>query len=248
MEAKVYRLCNGKAPLSLLLASKNTHRKTIVWYDEEKNESRPLRFALNQKSIFEDEQNGHIVMGEIEFVDGTLVCDPRRDVNKIKFLDLHPDNKANGGGIFEVMDHEAEAKKIIDLIEIEAEAVSLARTIDEDDLEGIGVKIWGNKALNTRTSELRRDVLIYARNNPEAFLEMFEDVDSDVQVTIARALENKYIQWRKDDTELYWNLKDNKKMIHRVERGGNPEKSLHKFITTSREGGEFYNALMKIME
>lgn len=247
MEQKVYRLCNDRSPLSLLLASKNTHRKTIMWYDEDKNEQRPLRFAKNQKSIFEDEQKGPSIIGEIEFKDGTLLCDARRDATLIKFLEHHPDNKANGGTVFEEMDHEKEAQEIIDLIEAEAEAMSLARELSIEEVERVAFKIWGARVKKLKSAELRRDVLIFARNNSFEFLDMFEDVDSDIQYVISNAVSDGYIQWRKDNTELYWNLKDNKKMIHRVERGVEPAKSLDKFIKT-REGAEFYETLLEVMK
>ena len=247
METKVYRLCNDKSPLSLLLASKNTHRKSILWYDEERNEQRALRYAINQKSIFEDEQNGQSIIGEIEFKDGSLVCNTRNDATLIKFLERHPDNKVNGGNVFEELNHEAEAQEIIDLIEIEAEAISLARELDINEIERIGYKIWGVRAGKLKSAELRRDVLIYARNNSGDFLDMFEDVDSDIQVFVSKAISEGYIQWRKNNTELYWNLKDNKKMIHRVERGAEPSKSLDKFIK-SREGSEFYETLAEVMK
>lgn len=247
MEQKVYRLCNGRAPLTLLLASKNTHRKSILWYDEDKNEQRPLRFAKNQKSIFEDEQHGQSIIGEIEFKDGTLLCDSRRDATLIKFLEHHPDNKANGGNIFEEMDHEREAQEIIDLIEAEAEAVAIARELDIEDIERIGFKIWGARVSKLKSAELRRDVLIYARNNSFEFLDMFEDVDSDIQAAISKGVAEGYIQWRKDNTELYWNLKDNKKMIFRAKRGEDRQKELDKYVK-SREGAEFYETLLEVMK
>jgi hypothetical protein len=247
MKTKVYVLSRGKTPLSLLLASKHTHRKPLLWYDEKANEQRAIRYATNQRSIFEDEQDGQAIIGAIEFKDGTLVCDPRRDVMLIKFLEHHPDNKLNGGRVFEEMDHEKEAQDIIELINREADAVALARDLDIDELEKVAYKIWGSKTAKLMSAEIKRDVLIYARNNPHSFLDMFDDVDSDIQAAISKGLAEGYISWRKDNTELYWNLKDSKKMIHRVERGADHNKSLDKYVK-SREGAEFYETLLEVMK
>jgi len=55
---KVYKLLSGN-PLSYSLASRNHPRFPLMWYDEDKQQNRALRYAINQKSPFEDEQDGN---------------------------------------------------------------------------------------------------------------------------------------------------------------------------------------------
>lgn len=244
-DLKVYVLTNNRTPVSLILANRHTHRKQLLWYEEKsdgKFESRPLRFATNQRSIFADEQDGHAIIGTIEFKDGTLTCDPRRDATLIKFLEHHPDNKENGGNVFFEMDHEKEAQNLIDLLDLEYEANERARSLDIEELEEVGYKIFGSRTRNLKSAELKRDIYIYARNNPAEFLELFDNPDSDRTAMITRALAEKLISFRKDKTELFWNLKDDKSMIMRIKNGEDPMKEIDKFLGKP-EGMVFYQTL-----
>ena len=52
---KVYKLTRNAAPLSYTLPTRNTRRFPLMYFDEDKNMNRALRYARNQKSPFEDE-------------------------------------------------------------------------------------------------------------------------------------------------------------------------------------------------
>ncbi len=53
-----------------MLASRNSRRFPLLWFDEEKGEQRALRYARNQQSPFEDEQDGNAILEPIVFEDG----------------------------------------------------------------------------------------------------------------------------------------------------------------------------------
>ena len=69
---RTYVLTGGKAPLSWTIQSKHTARKPLLWFDEETNEQRELRYASNQKSLFVDEQKGNATLAHVVFLDGIL--------------------------------------------------------------------------------------------------------------------------------------------------------------------------------
>ena len=94
--AKTYRLLREVAPLSFMLASHHNKRTPLLYFDEEKGINRPLRYARNQKSPFEDEQDGNAIMEPIVFEDGFLRVERGNQVLQ-KFLYYHPHN----GSIFE---------------------------------------------------------------------------------------------------------------------------------------------------
>jgi hypothetical protein len=74
-----------------MLASRNTKRFPLLWYDEESNQNRPLRYAINQKSPFEDEQDGNAIVEAIIFENGFLAV-PKQNPALQKFLYYHPMN------------------------------------------------------------------------------------------------------------------------------------------------------------
>jgi hypothetical protein len=245
-EVKVYRLTGGRTPLSLILANRHTHRKSLLWFDEKTEKNRAIKFANNQSSIFEDEQDGHAILGTIEFKDGTLTCHPRRDATLINFLELHPDNTKNGGSMFEILDHEKEAEKLLNILDLEYKAADVARNLSLEEMEQIGHLLFGNKARNLKTKELERDIKIYARNNPEDFLEMFEDTNSNMRGMIERAIDMKIVQLRKDKTQLFWNT-DKKTMITHLPKTGNAIENIEMFFT-SKEGMSIFEEIAQLVE
>ena len=66
---KVYKLTHDRAPLSYSIPSRNTKRKSLLYFDEETGVNRPLRYSRNQKSIFQDEQDNTAILEPIIFAD-----------------------------------------------------------------------------------------------------------------------------------------------------------------------------------
>jgi hypothetical protein len=71
---KHYKLKSQETPLAFMLPTKNSSRYPLMYFDEEQNVNRALRYARNQKSPFEDEQDGNAILEPIIFEDGFLQC------------------------------------------------------------------------------------------------------------------------------------------------------------------------------
>ena len=69
---KFYRLKKDAAPLSFMLQTKHTKRSPLLHFDPETGQNRALRYARNQKSPYEDEQDGNVILEPIIFEDGML--------------------------------------------------------------------------------------------------------------------------------------------------------------------------------
>ena len=70
---KTYKLTRDKAPLSYTIPTRNTKRSSLLFFDEKTGQNRSMRYAKNQKSIFEDEQDGNILLEPIIFEDGKKI-------------------------------------------------------------------------------------------------------------------------------------------------------------------------------
>ena len=70
LKTKAYRLKNGQSPLAYMLSSRHSLRSPLLYFDEEAGINRPLRYARNQKSPFEDEQDGNAILEPVVFEDG----------------------------------------------------------------------------------------------------------------------------------------------------------------------------------
>ena len=83
-----------------------------------------------------------------------------------EFLAKHPHN----GVIFSQLDKQVEAVDQLEYLELEADAVSLARSMDVDQGEAILRVEIGSDVSNLSTKELKRDLLLFARQNPSFVL------------------------------------------------------------------------------
>ena len=64
---RIYRLKNGKAPITATIQSRN-----LYWFDEEKGYEREIKYTVNQKTPFVDEFKGEVRLDHIVFRDGVL--------------------------------------------------------------------------------------------------------------------------------------------------------------------------------
>lgn len=213
---KVYRLLNGN-PLSYTLASRNTQRFPLMWYDEKNNVNRPLRYASNQKSPFEDEQDGNAILEPIVFEDGLLRV-PKNNPVLQEFLHYHPLN----GIVFIEVDKEKDATKELDDINVEVDALIKAKELSIEQIETLTRVIFGKDPSLISTAELKRDILVFAKSNPREFLNTLDDPDLKYQAKVRLFFENKLLTFRNNDREVWFNTTSNKKKMLSIPFGEDP--------------------------
>jgi hypothetical protein len=240
-EDKLYVLKRKSKPLSFILPSRNTSRYSLLYFDGETGINRALRYAKNQKSPFEDEQDGTAILEPIVFVDGALKV-PKTNQVLQKFLSLHPSN----GVLFEEVNSEKDATSEIEKINYELDAMVTARDLPVEKLETVARVLIGSKVDRMTTHELKRDVLVYAKRNPKDFLEMLSDPMLDLQNTCAKLLDNNVLALRNKGRDIYYNLPDNKKKLLTVPYGEDPVYILASFMQ-SDEGLEVLRLLEQKM-
>ena len=84
---KVYLLHGQNQPPVLVLGSRHSRRKPLLWFDESVGHQRELRYATNQHSPFKDEQKGVSTLGHIVFRNGRLVV-PKSKQNLQTILNI----------------------------------------------------------------------------------------------------------------------------------------------------------------
>jgi hypothetical protein len=235
---KSYKLTREKAPLSYTIPSRNTKRKSLLYFDETTGVNRSLRYARNQKSIFEDEQDDNAILEPIVFEDGFLSV-PKNNPVLQKFLNLHPGiNK-----IYEEVNTEKDASKEVASLDSQLDAEIAAKELEIDMIENIARLLMGSTVDNLTSSELRRDVRLYARQNPVEFLEMIDDPMVRLQGLAKKALDSKILTLRNGDRDVFFNLKNNKKKMITVPFDETPVSAISAFLQ-SDEGVE----IMKMLE
>jgi len=226
---KVYRLMIG-TPLSYTLASRNHPRFPLMWYDEKNNVNRALRYAKNQKSPFEDDQDGNAIVEPVIFEDGLLRV-PRQNPVLQSFLHYHPLN----GTIFTEVDKEKDAAAEVEDLNIEVEALVEARQLSIEQIEMLTRVMFGKDPSTISTSELKRDILVFAKTEPKEFLNILNDPELKFQAKISLFFESKLLALRNNDKEVWYNTATNKKKMLSVPFGENPNDTVA-FFLKSDEG------------
>jgi hypothetical protein len=214
---KVYKLTNDAVPISFTLPSRNTRRFPLLWFDEENNVNKALRYATNQKSPFEDEQDGNALLEPIIFENGFLRVPKNNPVLQM-FLHYHP---LNGRSFVEV-NKEKDAQQIVVELNVEADALIEARQLSVDQLETVYRVLFGKNPTTTTTAELKRDIMIFAKKDPKQFLNMVGDPELKFNSKIHIFFENKLLALRNNNKEVWFTTPTNKKKMMSIPFGEDP--------------------------
>ena len=221
---KLYKLKTGN-PLSYTLASRNHPRFPLMWFDEKNNQNRALRYSVNQKSPFEDEQDGNAIIEPIIFEDGFLRV-PRTNPVLQQFLHYHPLN----GNIFMEVDKEKDASAEVEDLNVEVDALVEARQLTLDQIETLTRVLFGKDPSTVSTAELRRDILVYAKTDPKGFLNVLHDPELRFQAKVRLFFENKLLILRNSEKEVWFNTTTNKKKMLSVPFGEDPYDMVAHFL------------------
>jgi|TARA_B110000967_G_C18700776_1_gene467733 hypothetical protein len=238
-KAKSYRLKQGQSPLSYMLASRHSSRSPLLHFNEETGVNEPLRYARNQKSPFENEQDGNAILEPIVFEDGMLSVGKENQVLQ-QFLALHPSN----GFVFEEIDKERDAAAELEWVEYELEAQIEAKKITKDisKLTQICRVLMGNAVENMTTAELKRDILVYAKNNPDDFLDTLNDPMLELMDDVYQFFNTSLLTLKNSGKDVYYNLPNNKKKMLTVPFGEDVNFIVASFMQ-SDDGLEVYKLL-----
>jgi len=235
---RLYELTRTK-PLVFTLPTAHSRKKSLLYFDEELGYQRELRYATNQRSCFVDEQKGQIVMGRIVFRDGVLRV-PKENVALQKLLSLyHPALKSN---IYKEYKPAQQASNEVDWIEFELQALNLAKTLSVEEAEAILRVEMGATVTELSSSEIKRDVLIFAKKNPNLFLQLATDENTQLRSFGAKAVEQGILTLSQDQRTFTYG--SNGRKIMTVPFDEHPYFALSAFFRTD-EGMEVYKAIEK---
>ena len=230
---RMYLLKGGKRPLSRSIKSAD-----IFYFDEEKGYERELKYCQNQKTSFVDEMKGDQRLDHIIFRNGTLFVEKEKTVLQ-KLLSLYHPHKDQ---IYYEYEPEALAAEEIDILEIQVDALTAARNIDIDMAEAIMRVEMGSKVSDLSSKELRRDLLIFAKNNPKLLLELADDENVMLRNFGIRAVEAGILRLSSDQRNFLWGSNGRKLMV--IPFDEHPYTALAHWFKTD-EGMEIYSNIEK---
>lgn len=241
VKERIYVLTKKATPITFQLRSRHTDYRSLEWYDKQYGYPRTLRYVTNQTTFFEDEQKEGYKLGAIVFEDGKLKV-PATNTTLQQFLALHPDNKANGGGSFYEFDPDAEARAALDREMKGFEAVAIAIDMGIEDLEAIARVAYPTSDVDSMTSgEIKRDVVMFAKNKPEKFTEIANNSNIQMRNLASKAIKLGIIKIGDDNCTVKWAV--NGKEITKLPFSSDPIETLAVWMKTDK-GIEFVEGLV----
>ena len=230
---RVYYLTSKKKPITRSIRSTN-----IYYFDEEKGYERELKYCQNQRTCFVDEMKGEQRLEHIVFRNGALFVEKEKTVLQ-KLLSLYHPQK-------DILFHEFKpaeiAREEIDVLDMQVDALVAARNIDIDMAEAIMRVESGSSVTSLSSKELRRDLLVFARNNPKLFLELADDENVQLRNFGIKAVEAGILRLSTDQRYFMWGSTGRKLMT--IPFDEHPYTALAHWFRTD-EGMEIYSNIEK---
>ena len=230
---RVYYLKGNKKPVSRSIKASD-----IYYFDKDKGYERELKYCQNQKTSFVDEMVGDQRLSHIIFRNGALFVAKEKTVLQ-KLLSLYHPHK-------DTLYYEYKPAKLaeeeIDVLNMQVDALTAARNVDIDMAEAIMRVEVGSEVSKMSSKELKRDLLLYAKNNPAVFLELLNDDNVVLRNFGIKATELGIIKLSNDQRHFMWGSNDRKLMT--VPFDEHPYTALAHWFKTD-EGMEIYSNIEK---
>jgi len=192
---RTYVLKNGMSPLTYKIKSRG-----ILWFDEDKGINREIRYASNQNSLFRDEQDEFARLDHIIFENGVLLV-PRNQPLLQQLLSVYHPQKDN---LWEELDPVQEAVDDVEVIEYELKAMKLVQELDIEHLEAILRTEVGSEVTTMSSKEIKRDCYLFAKSEPQLFIEVANDEDIKLRNLANRCVEAGIVKLSEDNTIFQW--------------------------------------------
>ena len=232
---RTYLLTGGKSPLTYTIKSTG-----IYYFDQEKGYERELKYTRNQKTPFVDEfpEGSQQRLDHIVFSNGVLFVEKEKTTLQ-KLLSLYHPHK---GKLYEELDKKAVAKTEVEELEFEIEALNMAMNMDIDMAEAIMRVEIGSRVAQMSSKELKRDLLLYAKNNPQLFVELANDDNVVLRNFGIKATELGILKLSADQRTFSWG--SNGRNLMNVPFDEHPYSALASWFKTD-EGMEIYSNIEK---
>ena len=235
---RTYIIADSNSPLTYTLQSKHSLRYPLLWFNKETGEQEELRYATNQNSPLVSQQKGQATLGHIIFENGVLNV-PKEKQNLQKLLSLyHPALNIR----YNEFDPTVEAEDELEDLELEVMALNAALEMDIDQAESIVRVEVGSRVNKMSSKEIKRDLLLLARNNPSLFIELANDDNVQLRNMAIRAVEASIIKLSPDNRTFHWG--ENNRKLMTVPFDENPYSAMAAFFKTD-EGVDVFKSIEK---
>ena len=219
-------------------------------FDESTGRNRKIQYVLGEQSIYADEQSSfNPVLGDIIFHNGSLPVQYqqvtlREFLEKSNYNISNPERMSTKKSIFETVDLETSAGKDLQSLETEFHVMETLMSMDAQKMVGYARAMEVN--VNRSMYEIKHDMMIMAKNDPELFMEQISNPKLERKQVIMDADENNILTIDTANRRVSWGI-GSKQMITVVPVGLNPYDHFVDY-TFETEGKEVFNKIKKLLK
>ena len=136
----------------------------------------------------------------------------------------------------------AKAANEIEWLHMELEALNAAKSMAIDQAEAILRVELGSRVSQMSSKELKRDLLLFAKKNPNLFIELANDENVQLRNIAIMAVENGVVTLSQDQRSFNWG--SNGRKLMNVPFDENPYSAMAAWFKTD-EGVEVYKSIEK---
>ena len=207
-------------------------------FDESTGRNRKIQYVLGEQSIYSDEQSSfNPVLGDIIFHNGALPVQYQQ-VTLREFLEKSNYNKANP-------DRMKDKKAIFETLNLETEFHAVETLMSMDAQKMIGYARAMGVNIDRSMYEIKHDMMVMAKNNPELFMEQISNPKLERKQVIMDAEDERIIIINTSNRKISWGF-GNKELITVIPVGINPYDHFVDYSFDS-DGKEVYKKICKLL-
>lgn len=209
----------------MFLKVKNTN---LSVYDKESGRVRGLRYCPAENSVWIDEQSSNATVEQVVFNEKMLFV-PVEKPNLLKFLQMHPGNKANGGMLFyEPEPKEKVAEKSLEEEFMVNDAIAMIKNRPIDELLPVAMAL--NIDTNQKDITIKQSLVRQAKGNPEKFMSLFDSPMVNARSVVMQAFDFQIVDSKNGGVVWF----DTGKLIVSVPVGQDKVDVLTRFVMTDK--------------
>ena len=120
------------------------------------------------------------------------------------------------------VNNEKDAAEVVEALSVEVDALVEAKNLSIEQLETVGRVLLSADTSKMTTAELKRDILIYAKNDPQGFMRAISDPQIKLQSKVQMFFDENILGFRNNKKDVYFNLPGNKKRMMTIPFGEDP--------------------------
>lgn len=218
-EPKLFEIIDGGGIYYKLRSSR------VMYFDEKENLLRELRYCAAEPSCYADEQSDRAVRSHVVFRDKRLLVMPNQP-NLLQYLELHPDNEANGGNVYRLVNEEVDHEQIIENEFLVHDAITLIKSRPIDELLPLAMAL--NIDINQSPLAVKRALVALAKSDARKFLDMNSNPLVEARSSVQQAFE--FDIFRSNGGAVVWS--DTSKMVVAIPAGMDRIEVTTRFVMT----------------